>query len=119
VREAAIVAVEAVDLSIGRLLPVVRELEGALVVTADHGNADEMYELDKKTCQPIPNGRGGFKAKTSHTLNRVPCYVYAPSIPIAIDARVESPGLANLAATLLQLMGYQAPEDYLPSILQS
>jgi 2,3-bisphosphoglycerate-independent phosphoglycerate mutase len=118
-REAAIVAVEAVDLCIGRLVPVVRALEGALVVTADHGNADQMYELDKKTCEPIPNGKGGFRAKTSHTLNRVPCYVYAPSVPIAIDARVESPGLANLAATLLQLMGFEAPEDYLPSILQS
>ncbi len=117
VRESAIIAVEAVDLCIGRLLPVVRELEGALVVTADHGNADEMFELDKKSGAPLPNGKGGFKAKTSHTLNRVPCYVYAPSVPMAIDPSVESPGLANLAATLLSLMGYAAPEGYLPSIV--
>jgi 2,3-bisphosphoglycerate-independent phosphoglycerate mutase len=121
VRDAAIVAVEAVDLSLGRLLPVVRELGGAMIVTADHGNADEMYEIDKKTKQPLENASGGFRAKTSHTLNRVPCHIYAPgsSSKLAIDARVESPGLANLAATLLHLMGFAAPPDYLPSILRS
>lgn len=119
VREAAVIAVEAVDLSIGRLLPVIRKLEGAMIVTADHGNADEMYELDKKSKAPIPDGKGGFKAKTSHTLNRVPCYVYAPGYDLAIDPNVKDPGLGNLAATLLQLMGFAAPDDYLPSILKS
>ena len=43
---------------------------GVALITADHGNADEMYELDKKT--KLPSG----KAKTSHTLNPVPCIFY-------------------------------------------
>ncbi len=118
VREAAVIAVEAVDLSIGRLLPIVRELSGAMVVTADHGNADEMYEMDKKTGHPAVSESGGFRPKTSHTLNRVPCYIYAPGQELAIDPANESPGLANLAATLLHLMGYAAPADYLASILK-
>ncbi len=117
VREAAVVAVEAVDLSLGRLLPVVKALKGAMIVTADHGNADEMFEVDKKTGKPSPNGRGGFKAKTSHTLNRVPCHVYAPGYDVAIDPSVEAPGLANLASTVLALMGYEPPADYLPSLV--
>ncbi len=100
VRDAAVIAVEAVDLALGRLLPVVRKLEGALIVTADHGNADEM-----------------FVAKTSHTKNPVPCHVYAPGVALAIDESVQAPGLANLAATMLRLMGYEAPEDYLPSLV--
>lgn len=119
VRESAVLAVEAVDLCVGRLLPVIRAMKGAVIVTADHGNADEMYELDKKSGAPIPNDKGGFKAKTSHTLNRVPCYVYAPGYELAIDPGVSAPGLANLAATTLQLMGFAAPPDYLPSILKS
>ena len=119
IRESAVIAVEAVDLSLGRLLPVIRRLKGAMIVTADHGNADEMYELDKKTKAPMPDGKGGYKAKTSHTLNRVPCYVYAPDHELAIDPSVEAPGLPNLAATMLQLMGLAAPADYFPSILRS
>lgn len=119
VREAAVIAVEAVDLCIGRLLPVIRELRGAMIVTADHGNADEMYELDKKSRAPIPNPKGGYKAKTSHTLNPVPCYVYAPGYEVAVDESVDAPGLANLASTILQLLGYAAPRDYLPSILKT
>lgn len=115
--EASIVAVEAVDLSIGRLLPVVKELSGAMIVTADHGNADQMYELDKETGRPATTPDGRWKARTSHSLNRVPCHIYAPGVPLAIDPRVESPGLGNIASTLLTLMGYQPPDDYLPSLV--
>ena len=118
VLEAAVIAVEAVDLCVGRLMPVVRALKGAMIVTADHGNADEMFEIDKKTGRPVPNGRGGFKAKTSHTLNRVPCHVYAPGYDLAVDPSVEAPGLANLAATVLHLMGFAPPPDYLPSLVK-
>jgi 2,3-bisphosphoglycerate-independent phosphoglycerate mutase len=118
-RDAAVLAVEAVDLQLARLLPVVRELRGAMIVTADHGNADEMFELDKKTGRPIPNSRGGFKAKTSHTLNPVPLHIYAPGHALRIDSDVAHPGLANVAATALHLMGLAAPADYLPSLLAS
>jgi 2,3-bisphosphoglycerate-independent phosphoglycerate mutase len=115
VRESAIVAVEAVDLCVGRLLPVVLGLGGAVIVTADHGNADEMYELDKKSKSFLTKPDGTPKAKTSHTLNPVPCYILgAKDLSLA---KVEAPGLANVAATVLHLMGYQAPEGWRPSLL--
>ena len=88
-----------------------------LIVTADHGNADEMFELDKKSKQVKLDAHGQPKAKTSHTLNAVPFYVYAPSLPsLRIDARVQKPRLANVAASVLQLMGYKAPADYEPAL---
>jgi 2,3-bisphosphoglycerate-independent phosphoglycerate mutase len=117
--EASVIAVEAVDLALGRLIPVVKELGGAMIVTADHGNADQMYELDKKTGEPQTKADGSWKARTSHSLNPVPCHVYAPGAKVEVDRSIERPGLANVAATLLFLMGYQAPEDYEPSLLKA
>jgi 2,3-bisphosphoglycerate-independent phosphoglycerate mutase len=117
VRDAAILAVEAVDLCLGRILPVIRAMDGALIVTADHGNADEMIEKDKKTGSLCTGPGGAYKPKTSHTLNAVPLHVYAPSRPELRLAKVDRPGLANLAATTLALMGYAAPDDYEPSLV--
>jgi 2,3-bisphosphoglycerate-independent phosphoglycerate mutase len=116
--EAAIDAVQTVDLCIARFLPVVEALRGALIVTADHGNADEMIELDPKTKRPVLDSAGKPRNKTSHTLNPVPFYVHAPSIAdLRIDASVQRPRLANVAATVLQLLGYRAPDDYEPGLL--
>ena len=111
-------AVEAVDLSLGRLLPTIKELGGVALITADHGNADEMYEMDKKGGVKTENGKP--KAKTSHTLNRVPFIVYDPQFKgeYAIDTSIAQPGLANVAATALALMGYQAPSEFERSILK-
>lgn len=119
VRDAAVVAVEAVDICLGRLIPAVLALGGAVIVTADHGNADEMFELDKKKAiSRKPDGSP--RAKTSHTLNAVPCYIVLPPGAGSLTlAKVEGAGLANVAATVLHLMGYQAPADYLPSLLAS
>ncbi|MBL8719844.1 MAG: 2,3-bisphosphoglycerate-independent phosphoglycerate mutase [Myxococcales bacterium] len=115
VRESAIMAVEAVDLCLGRLLPVITALGGAALVTADHGNADEMIEIDKKTKQLQRDAHGHYRPKTSHTLNKVPLYVVgAPGVKLVVN---EHAGLANLAATTLQLLGYAAPEGYAPSLL--
>ncbi len=114
---AAVQAVEAVDLSIGRLLPVIERLEGALIVTADHGNADQMFELDKKGGVVLDQA-GKAVVKTSHTLNKVPFLVYAPSAKLRIDESVPKPGLANVAASVLYLLGLEAPEDYERSLLQ-
>jgi 2,3-bisphosphoglycerate-independent phosphoglycerate mutase len=117
--EAAILAVQTVDLCLARVLPVIERLNGALVVTADHGNADEMFELDPKTKRPKLDADGKRRSKTSHTLNPVPFYVYAPSLPdLRIDTSVERPRLSNVAATLLQLLGYAAPSDYDPGLLR-
>jgi 2,3-bisphosphoglycerate-independent phosphoglycerate mutase len=116
--EAARISVECVDLVLSRLLPVIQRLNGVALITADHGNADEMYEIDKKGGVKMENGKP--KAKTSHTLNPVPFIIYDPAHAGAYVLRTDiaKPGLANLAATALDLMGYQAPEGYEPSLLQ-
>jgi 2,3-bisphosphoglycerate-independent phosphoglycerate mutase len=126
--QAAIQAVEAVDLQIARLLPVIEALEGALIVTADHGNADCMYEIDKKTDEPMVDAKGLIKAKTSHTLNPVPLHIFAPGASLELvssesgkskKAGLAAPGLASLASTILYLMGYKAPDDYEPSMIKT
>lgn len=116
--EAARIGVESVDLVLGRLLPVIKELGGVALITADHGNADEMYEIDKKGGVKMENGKP--KAKTSHTLNPVPFIIYDPQAKgeYALRTDLAKPGLANVAATALDLMGYQAPAGYEPSLLQ-
>jgi 2,3-bisphosphoglycerate-independent phosphoglycerate mutase len=117
VRDAAVIAVEAVDLCLGRLVEVVTEMNGAMIVTADHGNADQMFELDKAG-MPKRKPDGTPSAKTSHTLNLVPCHVLAPTASLAMDRSVTAPGLANVAATVLFLLGFGAPEGYRPSLLE-
>ena len=112
-------SMEALDLQLGRILPVVDALGGVALITADHGNADEMYEMDKKTKQPKADKNGNFKSKTSHTLNPVPCIIYDNT-----DAKnhytVKADGvygLSNVAATTVNLMGYKAPEMWDESII--
>jgi 2,3-bisphosphoglycerate-independent phosphoglycerate mutase len=116
--DAAVIAVEAVDLSLARIIAVIEKLNGALIVTADHGNADEMFEVDRKSGDFKRDAAGHLKSKTSHTLNAVPCYIYTPgNDSFALDPGLKKPGIANIAATTLQLLGYERPEGYEPSIL--
>jgi 2,3-bisphosphoglycerate-independent phosphoglycerate mutase len=117
VRDAAVQAVEAVDLSLGRLMPVLEKLGGAMIVTADHGNADQMFELDKKGAIKLDDA-GKPQVKTSHTLNAVPFLLYAPGYKLAVDDTVREPGLSNIAGTVLYLLGLRAPADYGPSLLR-
>ena len=122
VREAAIQAVEAVDLCLGRLLAVIEAMDGVALVTADHGNADEMYMRDKKTGGFALDESGRPKARTSHTLNPVPFFLFDPRGELGlVDATdwPEAPGLANVAATVLAILGYDAPEGYYPSLLRA
>lgn len=119
IRDATVLGVESVDLALTRLLAAIKEVGGVALITADHGNADEMYMWDKKA--------GGFKqtahgieAKTSHTLNPVPLYLFDPLYPGKLVFREGLPeaGIGNVAATVLNLMGYAAPEPFLPSLLK-
>ena len=117
--DAAVIAVEVVDLQLGRLIRAIDKLEGALIVTADHGNADQMFELDAKTGDYKLDEAGRRRSKTSHTLNRVPMYVYAPGLStLAIDPGVQGPTLSNVASTILQLLGYQRPHSFEPGLLR-
>ena len=113
-------SMEALDLQLGRILPVVDALGGVALITADHGNADEMYEMDKKSGQPKADKNGKFKAKTSHTLNPVPCIIYDNTdAKNHYTVKVEgSYGLSNLAATTVNMMGYKAPEMWDDSIIE-
>jgi 2,3-bisphosphoglycerate-independent phosphoglycerate mutase len=118
--QATILAVEAVDLCIGRLSEAIAAQKGILVVTADHGNADELIELDKKSGQPVIDKKTGRpQVRTSHSLNPVLFLVADAARPALHRMRDDLPkaGLANVAATLLHLLGYRAPEDYEPDLL--
>jgi len=118
--DATVIAVETVDLQLARLVQAIQELEGILVVTADHGNADEMYQRDKhgrvqrdKSGQPI--------AKTSHTLNRVPFLIHDPMRGDRYEldpARLEGAGIANVTATCIELLGFVPPDDLQSSLLR-
>ena len=113
-------SMEALDLQLGRLLPVVDELGGVAIVTADHGNADEMFEMDKKSGQPKVGKDGKMKAKTSHTLNPVPCILY-DNTDAKAHYRVKTEGkfgLSDVAATVVNLLGYEAPEMWDESIIE-
>jgi len=109
VMAAAIEAVETVDECVGALLQVVKELRGVAVITADHGNADEMFTV-----------KNGVKSvKTAHTLNPVPFVIVDPEYAGEYElAGLANPGLSNIAATLLNLLGYEAPEEYDRSLIK-
>ena len=113
-------SMEALDLQIGRLLPVIDELGGVAIITADHGNADEMFEMDKKTGLPKVDKNGKMKAKTSHTLNPVPCIFY-DNTPAKEHYRVKAEGqfgLSDVAATVVNLLGYEKPAMWDDSIIE-
>ncbi len=114
VLEAARMAVEAVDLCLARVMTAVQRLQGVLVVTADHGNADQMLDREKD---------GTTRVRTSHSLNPVPFVIYDPRAPgggpkVRTKDEGEPASLGNIAATCLELLGLQPPNDYLPSLLE-
>lgn len=120
VYQATQVAVESVDLCMGRIMQAVRAVNGILVVSADHGNADEMFEHDAKTGQVKINKLTGERmVRTAHSLNRVPVYIYDPAgtAPISLSAEKDL-GISSLAATCLRLLGFEPPPDYTPSIVK-
>lgn len=117
--DAAVIAAETVDLCLKRLLDAVKDAGGCALITADHGNLDEMYQLDKKGNVIIDKKTGEPVRKTSHTLNPVPFIIYdpVPSGKYRLREFKNPPGLANVASTILFFLGWSAPDDYLPSIV--
>ena len=113
------IAVEAVDLCLGRLLPAIRKAGGILVVSADHGNSDDMYEHAKDGSVKLDKKTGLPKARTAHSLNPVPAVIYDPSNAAKAKLTDKSGlGISSLAATCLNLLGYQSPEGYDPSLVE-
>lgn len=116
--QATRIGVEAVDLELKRILAAVDEVKGIAIITADHGNADEMYEMDKKTHQPKKAKDGSYKAKTSHTLNPVPMIIYDNYYSDSYTVKQKDGfGLANVAATAVNLLGYDAPAMWNESVI--
>ncbi|HMV18508.1 MAG TPA: 2,3-bisphosphoglycerate-independent phosphoglycerate mutase [Rhodocyclaceae bacterium] len=115
---AATMAVEAVDLALARLLPAIQAAGGVALITADHGNADEMFELDKKTKQPALNTDGSYKAKTAHTLNPVPLVLFDKVTGGRLGLQqTDTAGLSNIAATVANLLGYTKHPAWDDSVL--
>lgn len=97
VLDAAIKAVEAVDAGVGRVVEAALAVGGGVLITADHGNAEQLIEYD--TGKPF----------TAHTTNPVPAYLIAPQLA---QAHLRSDGiLADVAPTILQVMGIRQPQD--------
>ncbi|NIM11218.1 MAG: 2,3-bisphosphoglycerate-independent phosphoglycerate mutase [Candidatus Aminicenantes bacterium] len=102
--EAGIRAVEIVDKSVGRLKDVITKLDGIMIVTSDHGNIEELVG----------------DRRTSHTLNPVPFFIWDPQYnnEYVINDEVKVPQLANVAATLMNFLGFEKPEDYFESLVK-
>ena len=94
--QAAIKAVEAVDECVGKIVKVIEEKKGNLIITADHGNAEQM--IDYKTGEP----------HTAHTTNPVPIILITSNPEYKLK---ENGKLADLAPTMLDLMGIEKPEE--------
>ena len=97
--DATIIGVEAVDLALQRLLPVIDKTGSILVITADHGNADEMLEMNKK---------GKISPRTAHSLNAVPFIIYNADVEM-VEGEY---GLSNVAATVAKLMGLEPNKNW-------
>lgn len=105
---ATIEAMEVIDECMAQLLDVIDELGGVLVYTADHGNADIMFTESNGVRSP----------KTSHTLSPVPFTIHDSAWHGEYRiARPDGAGLANVAATLLELLGFAPPADYAPAVI--
>ena len=109
--QATVRAVEAVDAALDNIVRAIDAVNGLLVITADHGNADEML---------ISNQNGTLTTSTKHSLNPVPFLIYDPLYNG--DYRLKPFGqdynnnLSNIAATNFLLLGQAVPDDLAPSL---
>ena len=115
--QAVTCSMEAMDLQLGRLWKAIKKAGGVMVVTADHGNADDMYEHDKKGNIKLDDN-GIPKNKTCHSLNPVPCIVVDSDYKGEYSTEFNTGlGITSLAATCMNLLGYEPPADYDKSVI--
>jgi len=99
--------VEIMFQQIERLVTAITERNGAVIITADHGNCEQMMKKGK----PL----------TSHTLHPVPFIIIDPSCQESYRIEtggIAAPGLANVAATVCNILGFEAPAKYHPSLVK-
>ncbi|MCK4982444.1 MAG: 2,3-bisphosphoglycerate-independent phosphoglycerate mutase [Victivallaceae bacterium] len=117
VYQAVLVSLGALDIAVKRVREALEKVGGILIITADHGNADDMYE-HSKAGEIKHDDNGNICAKTSHSLNPVPCIIYDPANKGEYKTKLKSGlGISSLAATCIELLGYEAPEFYDSSVL--
>ena len=115
---AATEAVKAVDEAVAMIYAATKEMGGTLVLTADHGNCEQMISCNKKTGEPEMGAGGQYKQLTSHTLNPVPFVIAGPDTArYELATTSNKPGLGNIASTLLALLGFEKPEGYFDSLI--
>jgi 2,3-bisphosphoglycerate-independent phosphoglycerate mutase len=116
--QAVLCSLEAMDLQLGRLKKGIEKAGGIMVVSADHGNSDDMFEHDKNGAVKR-KADGSPQAKTAHSLNPVPCILFDPGYKGEYKKELkEGLGISSLAATCIELLGFEPPEDYDPSVLE-
>jgi len=118
---ATIKAVEHIDSCVGDLVQATRNAGGILLVTADHGNADQMFGLNKKTGTYKVDEEGKRSPHTSHSLNPVPVWLFDADGDAQLEAQSGphvTGGLAQIGGTILHLLGLSRPSDYLPSLIK-
>lgn len=103
------IAVETVDICLGRLLRSVMDAEGVAIITADHGNADCMWREKDGIRVPM----------VAHTRNPVPFVIrdFSKRNQFSLS-NIHNRGLTNVAATICNLLGYEAPPEYDPSLIR-
>jgi 2,3-bisphosphoglycerate-independent phosphoglycerate mutase len=114
--DATVIAIEAIDLAIARILADTARADGCLVITADHGNSEDMVERDRQG-NPLYGEDEKPVFKTAHSLNPVLFIVRDFSGRHYNFKKLHEAGLSNIAATLLELMGFCSPPEFDPSLL--
>ncbi len=118
---ATVKAVETVDQQLQRLIEVAGETNTQLLITADHGNADEMFdgkEENYPNWETNPSERPA--PKTAHTRSPVPVYFHIPSslqVTYSLE-NVEYRTLGNVANTVCEMLGIAQNPSYMPSLLK-
>ncbi|XP_042499657.1 2,3-bisphosphoglycerate-independent phosphoglycerate mutase-like [Macadamia integrifolia] len=117
--EATIAACTAADEAVKVMIDAIEQVGGIYVVTADHGNAEDMVKRNKKG-EPFFDKDGNIQILTSHTLQPVPIAIGGPGLAPGVRFRkdVSGGGLANVAATVMNLHGFEAPSDYEPTLIE-
>ncbi|MDR0397870.1 MAG: 2,3-bisphosphoglycerate-independent phosphoglycerate mutase [Candidatus Nomurabacteria bacterium] len=116
--DATVKAIEAVDQALGKILPELNIRGGMALIVGDHGNAEEMYELNDDGSAKL---NGGVPVpKTAHTTNRVPCIFYDNTDnKYRYDVKEgENFGLTNIASTVALLLGLEPMKDWDESIIK-
>ena len=119
-KAATIIAVEEVDRCVGLIMSAAEQAGSILIVTADHGNADEVFQWDKKKSCYKKDSDGNVTPSTAHSLNPVPFCLFDPTNSWCLRGEKASAlgGLAQIGGTLLELNHLPVPEHYLPSLVK-